>query len=605
MLSHGDLNGDVFEGFDNLRSLHGQEQCSGNESGLGVQLNKRENTMKKSKIAARWCLACLGFSLALSFPAHSEDTIENDGLPKYAPMPDCQDYPKVTPSVPCYLQPAPIPNPDVHFAGPLYQPNMEVPVKSSGMNRFYILPVSPATTTWGFFDASVPPALTINPGDTVAIETEVAGGGQVVPGITIDQLEYINGAIVGRGPHTMTGPIYVNGARAASAFNQPVDFVAVHINKIRMRSYATNNSADSAGLFSEYGQNEVYPNENPPVYPNPRPHFIDTYYLDNEKMEMQFAPNIFVPLKPFPGVLAVARSEEDILLPFYLGPNANLHGSPVYSNELPPQSGWCVPIPGFLLGMKGCDTKQPGQWGGNLDIPEMTVGSTTYLPVFRQGALIWTGDSHAAQGNGEIDLDALETAYPELNVTIDVLPVSDHPEFGVWPIIETKKNWITVGYDMDLSQAMTNLMQETVRFIKAKRKVSSAEASQLMLKYWDCPISEVVDEVLGTYCMTPKNKLAPRAKDIPKQDTAKQWVSYAWSQIDLYDAMKTAAWEAINKMSGVLDIPLGRAYALATFVLDCRIGRPTLLGEFSEKSEYQGPYSVACMVPKSILRKPK
>ena len=555
--------------------------------------------MNKKKFAASRQLIFVGFSLALSLPAQSVDTVENDGLPKYAPMPECENYPKKDPSpyVPCYLQPTPIANPDVHFAGPLDQSNMEVPVKASGINRFYILPVSPATTTWGFFDASKPPALAINPGDTVAIETEVAGGGQVVPGITIDQLEYINGAIVGRGPHTMTGPIYVNGARAANDFKQPLDFVAVHINKIRMRSYATNNSANSAGLFAEYGQELPY-------YPSPRPHFIDTYYLDNEKMEMEFAPNIFVPLKPFPGVLAVARSEEDILLPFYL-PNPDNISSPNFSAKPPPESGWCVPIPGFLLGMKGCDTKQPGQWGGNLDIPEMTVGSTTYLPVFREGALIWTGDSHAAQGNGEIDLDALETAYPELNVTIDVLPVSDHPEFGVWPIIETKRNWITVGYDMDLSQAMTNLMQETVRFIGEKRKVLPTEATQLMLKYWDCPISEVVDEVLGTYCMTPKNKLAPRVKDIPKQDTAKHWVSYASNQTNLYYAMKTAAWEAINKMRDVMGIPLGKAYALATFVLDCRIGRPSLLGEFNVTSEYKGPYAVSCMVPKSILRKPK
>ena len=49
--------------------------------------------------------------------------------------------------------------------------------------------------------------------------------------------------------------------------------------------------------------------------------------------------------------------------------------------------------------------------GGNMDLPEMQVGSTTYLPVQVEGGLIWTGDSHAKQGNGEIDLDALETWF--------------------------------------------------------------------------------------------------------------------------------------------------------------------------------------------------
>ena len=113
-----------------------------------------------------------------------------------------------------------------------------------------------------------------------------------------------------------------------------------------------------------------------------------------------------------------------------------------------------------------------------------------------------------------------------------------------------------------------------------------------MMNYWDCPISEVVNDVLGTYCMIPKNVNAGRASDIPKEDNAKFWVSYASDPSDLMAAMKVASMKSIIKMSKNLSISEDRAYRLATFVMDCRIGRPKA-----------GLYDVSCMVPKSVLRK--
>ena len=137
------------------------------------------------------------------------------------------------------ITPAPI-----FIQGPPDQANMLIRQLSSSKNSTYILPATPSTTNWGYFDAGAPPALTIKSGDTVVIETVPAGGGQVAPGITEAQIDSINNdpMFPGRGPHTLTGPIAVAGA-------QKGDVVAVHINKIRMRSYATNNSAAKAGLF--------------------------------------------------------------------------------------------------------------------------------------------------------------------------------------------------------------------------------------------------------------------------------------------------------------------------------------------------------------------
>jgi len=458
------------------------------------------------------------------------------------------------------ITPAPI-----YIQGPPNQANMLIRQLSNGKNNTYILPATPATTNWGYFDAGAPPALTVKSGDTVIIETLPAGGGQVAPGITEAQIDSINNdpMFPGRGPHTLTGPIAVEGA-------QKGDIVAVRINKIRMRSYATNNSAAKAGLFYD-------------KFP-PR---VDSYYLDNDKMEMQFESNIVVPLAPFPGILAVARSKEEQLLPY-----TNVHSFNEKNPPSPQNSGWCVKMPGSLAGTIGCDSKQPGAYGGNLDLREMTVGSTTYLPVFIDGAYIWTGDSHAAQGNGEIDLDALETAFSELNVTITLIKKNERKEFGLWPVIETPKSWVTVGYDLNLNQALENLKTETTRFIESSRKVSKAEAERIMIQNWNCPISEVVNEVLGTYCIIPKNLNSKKLAGIPREDNSNYWVSYASDPSDLMKAMKAASMKAIVKMSNNLSISEDRAYRLATFVLDCRIGPPK-----------KDLYEVSCMVPKSILRK--
>ena len=413
-----------------------------------------------------------------------------------------------------------------YLQGPPNQAYMEAKPLSKDGHRFWMLPATPQTTQWGVYDNDTPPVLRIDSGDTVAIQTLPAGGGQVAPGIDEGQIEKINGAVPNRGPHTVTGPIYVNGA-------EPGDLLAIHINKIQLPMYATNNTAKGKGLF-----------------PDEFPEQVTSYYLDTDKMQMRFSPNVLVPLEPFPGILAVGRSDTT--------------------------GSWCSD--------GKCSTEQPGRYGGNMDLPEMQTGSTTYLPVQVKGGLIWTGDSHAKQGNGEIDLDALETWYPELNVTVDLIKRKAQD----WPTVETPTGWVAVGYDEDLDKALDINKSETVTLIMDKRNLSQADATAVMDKTWDCRISEVVDEVLGTYCVVPKNLDAPVAPNLPTGDTDTEWVSAASAPKTL-DAMKIAASAALDKMASNLDITRNDAYHLATMVLDCRIGRWT-----------SGDKTVACMVPKSI-----
>lgn len=402
------------------------------------------------------------------------------------------------------------------------QANMIAPASvESPKATKYILPATPATSQWGVFDNAQPPVLFIKSGDSVSIETMAAAYNQVVPGTTIKQIIKLNDAVKGRGPHTVTGPIYVEDA-------EPGDTLQIHINKIVPRPYASNDTTPGKGLFPE-----EFGNKHP---------YVKYYYLDLKKMQMQFAPGIVVPLAPFPGVVAVASAKKG---KFSSGP--------------------------------------PGKFGGNMDLRVLTEGSTLYLPVFVKGALLWTGDSHAGQGNGEIDLTAIETAFAEFNVTIDVIK----KQTLTWPRVETKTDWVAVGYDKNLNKALDILKDETTKLIMDLRNIDQATAEKLMYETWNCPIAEVVNGVKGVYCMFPKAANASR-EELPKTDTQQFFVTYGKDD-DLEKAMKIASMDMINKISKLKKLPRDEVYTLASFVMDCRI------------APYQsGEKEVHCMIDKKI-----
>lgn len=115
----------------------------------------------------------------------------------------------------------------------------------------------------------------------------------------------------------------------------------------------------------------------PKLFPEGRMRFV---YIDAENKIVEFLPGVYIPLRPFPGLLGVARAE-----------------------------------PGRY------STVPPGRYAGYMDIREPTAGTTLYVPVFVKGALLWASDGHAAQGNGEGNLTAIETPFREFNITVEVV----------------------------------------------------------------------------------------------------------------------------------------------------------------------------------------
>jgi acetamidase/formamidase len=136
-----------------------------------------------------------------------------------------------------------------------------------------------------------------------------------------------------------------------------------------------------------------------------------------------------------------------------------------------------------------------------MDINELIAGSTLFVPVFLPGGLIWTGDSHCAQGNGEVNLTALECSFERI-----VLQPIVHKHVALaWPRIETPTHYIMVGFDESLDQAMTIAVRETVDFLTREKGLERHEAYSLAALAADCRVSQVVDVRKGVHCMIPKS----------------------------------------------------------------------------------------------------
>jgi acetamidase/formamidase len=391
--------------------------------------------------------------------------------------------------------------------------------------KLHLLPATLQTTQWGWFNNAQPPVLTVDSGDTIAMETMMHSHNQVVPGTTIEEIKKLRTDHPGRGPHTLTGPIYVNGA-------EPGNVLKIRFNKIVPRAYATNFNVP--GMFGQF----------PKEYQDGQVKYL---YLDLDRKITEFLPGVFIPIKPFPGTIGVARKE------------------PGQYSSVP-----------------------PGEFAGNMDIRDLVEGTILYVPVHVPGALLWSGDSHAAQGNGEVNLTAVETAYRELNITVEVLKDMRLD----MPRIETPKSWITMGFDQDLNKALDQVKSQTSRFLAEQRKLSPDEGMKLMAKVSDCRISQVVNVKKGIHCLNPKNVKDREDMERPTKETARYYVSHA-KDADLNKAMDTASMGMIKWLEANKGIARLDAYGLASAAMDCRVGDVS----GAEKN-------VHCLMPKSLWVKP-
>ena len=140
-----------------------------------------------------------------------------------------------------------------------------------------------------------------------------------------------------------------------------------------------------------------------------------------------------------------------------------------------------------------------GIHAGNLDNKELVAGTTLFIPVHAKGALFSVGDGHAAQGNGEVDLTALETS---LSGTLQFVVRKDlHLR---WPRAETPTHYIVMGLDKDLTRATKLAVREAIDFLVTHKDLSPDEAYMLTSLAVDFCITQLVDGTLGVHGMIPK-----------------------------------------------------------------------------------------------------
>lgn len=164
-----------------------------------------------------------------------------------------------------------------------------------------------------------------------------------------------------------------------------------------------------------------------------------------------------------------------------------------------------APFPGIVgVAVRGnvrAHSVPPGPHGGNIDIRLLTVGSAVYLPVQVPGALVYLGDPHFAQGDGEVALTALEASL-RLTIRLDVVP---HAEavlaFGELdgPLVETAEFLVPTGLHEDLDEAVRRCVRASIRLLGARFGMEPALAYAYLSAATDVDISQVVDRVCGVH----------------------------------------------------------------------------------------------------------
>jgi acetamidase/formamidase len=337
------------------------------------------------------------------------------------------------------------------------------------------LAATPDSVAWGWLDPKQPPQLTIESGDKVSVETLMHARDQIQKGVSMEKIVELRKANPGGGPHSLTGPIFVKGA-------MPGDVLEIRILKIVPKKTIAN--------FNLPGKEFPSIGALAPEFPEGHVHYLD---VDWKTKSAKFNDEITLPVRPFPGTLALGIDPED--------PSPR-KGEPKLEpgQERPPRTEEQKLAPVSSL--------RPWKNGSNMDINELLEGSTLFLPVFQEGGLIWTGDSHCGQGNGEVNLTAMECSFEE----IVLQPIVRKDLKLVWPRIETRTHYITVGFDEDLNKAFNNALREAVDFLEKEKKLDRYEAYSLAAMAVDCRVSQVVDIRKGVHCMIPKSLWVAKPK---------------------------------------------------------------------------------------------
>ncbi len=295
------------------------------------------------------------------------------------------------------------------------------------------------TTFQRQFSATTPPVLHVWPGDTIRTTT-VDAGGTDEKGVT---------RVLGGNPET--GPFYVETA-------MPGDMLVVRITRLRLnRDWAISDDglverAVDSGLAVKMKDG----------FKNVR------WHLDRER-------GVATPEKPTPHLAA-------------------------FVVPLRPMLGCVAVAPGFASAAPG--TGDSGRWGGNMDFNEVVEGATVFLPVGQPGALLYVGDGHAAQGDGELNGNALETSM-DVEFTVDVVP----QKAMMGPRVESPTHIMAVGLAGSVDDALRSATASLSQWLEQDYALTPSEIAMVLGTSVEYTIGEVADRNAGVAAKLRKDRL--------------------------------------------------------------------------------------------------
>jgi amidase len=295
-----------------------------------------------------------------------------------------------------------------------------------------------------YFSSEIPPVLHIKPGDTVRTTTVDAGGRDST------------GTRRSNGGNPETGPFYIDGAF-------PGDTLAVKFTRIRLNrdSAESGDRLTSDALNAGYNRDAKYDDK-----------FDSTWKLDRDAGYASLAKpterlkNFRVKLQPMLGCVGVAPPQKQTF-----------------------QAGWL------------------GGWGGNMDFNSIREGVTVYLPINVEGALLFVGDGHAAQGDGELTGDALETSM-DVEFTVNIIPGQD---VGT-PRAESDEYIMAIGIAGSLPEALRQATTRLARWIEKDYKLTPNETAMILGTSIRYDIAEIVDPQVNVVAKVSKQLLSQLSK---------------------------------------------------------------------------------------------
>jgi amidase len=297
------------------------------------------------------------------------------------------------------------------------------------------------STFYRQFSATNKPVLVVFPGDTIHTTT-VDAGGTDEKGVT---------RVLGGNPET--GPFYIETA-------VPGDILVVHLTRLRLnRDWAISDDG-----IVDRGVDSNLAVKMKDGFKNVRWHLDLQHGVASPEKPGEHLTHYTVPLRPMLGCVAVAPG----------------------SAQAPPGTG------------------DSGRWGGNMDFNEIMEGATIYLPVNVPGALLYVGDAHAAQGDGELNGNALETSM-DVEFTVDLVA---HKSI-MSPRVESATHLMAMGLAGSLDDAFRAATANMAQWLTDDYKLTPSEIAQVLGTAAEYKVSEVADRNAGIVLKIDKDRLQP------------------------------------------------------------------------------------------------